>query len=93
MVTKYLPGHDFQDNWERPNSERDQCFENQSLLKQHGLLYLIFSHAINHGDVGQILQLFLHWIAIFTAIKKHKYTTHMTQFITDLDHVYPPQLR
>ena len=52
MVTKYLLGHDFQDNWERPDSEHDQWFENQSLLKQHGLLYLMFSCAINYGDVG-----------------------------------------
>jgi hypothetical protein len=93
MVTKYLPGHDFQDNRERPDSERDQQFENQSLLKQHGLLYLTFSHAINYGDIGRVLQLLLHWIAIFTATGKHKYTAHMIQFKTDLDHVYPPWLR
>jgi hypothetical protein len=93
MVTTYLPGHDFQDIQEGPEPERDQRFENQSLQKQHGLLYLELSRAMNYGDVGRILQLFPYWIAIFTATGKHKYAAHMTQFKTDLDHVYPPRLR
>ena len=93
MVNRYLPGRDFQDIQDKPDSERDQRFENQSLLKQHGLLYLVFSRAINFGDVGWILQLFPYWIAIFTATGKHKYAAHMIQFKTDLDHVYPPRLR
>jgi len=92
MVTKYLPGHDFQDNQERPDSEPDQWFD-QSLLKQHGLIYLMFSCAINYGNVGQVLQLFPHWIAIFTTTGKNKYASHMIQFKMDLDHVYPLQLR
>jgi len=74
-------------------SERDVCFENQALWKQHSLLYLEFLHAMNHGDVGRMLHLFLYWIAIFTVTGKHKYVAHMTQFKTDLDHVYPPWLR
>ena len=93
MVTRYLPGHDFQDIQDGPVSERDLRFENQKLLKQHSLLYLVFSRAINFGDVGRILQLFPYWIAIFTATGKHKYAIHMIQFKTDLDHVYPPRLR
>lgn len=48
---------------------------------------------MNHSNVGGILQLFPYWIAIFTATGKHKYAVHMTQFMTDLDHVYPPLLR
>jgi hypothetical protein len=37
--------------------------------------------------------LFPHLIAIFTETGKHKYVAHMTRFMTDLDHVYPPCLR
>ena len=93
LIRKYLPGRDFQDLREQPTSERDVCFENQALRKQHGLLYLEFSRAMNHGDVGHVLQLFPHWIAIFTKTGKHKYAAHMMHFMTDLDHVYPPRLR
>lgn len=93
LVKKFLPGKDFQDLREQPKNERDMFFENQALRKQHGLLYLEFSRAMNCGDVGRILQLFPYWIAIFTETGKHKYATHMTQFMTDLDHVYPPRLR
>lgn len=93
LVWRYLPGRDFQDLQEDPDSERDLRFENQALQKQHSLLYLEFSRAMNYGDVGHILQLFPYWIAIFTATGKHKYAAHMTQFKTDLDHIYPPRLR
>lgn len=93
MVRTYLPGCDFQDKREAPASQRDVQFENQALRKQHELLYLEFSHAANHGDVGCILRIFPYWIAIFTATNKHKYAAHMTRFKTDLDHVYPPRLR
>jgi hypothetical protein len=55
MVCTYLPGQDFQNTRERPETERDIQFENQSLRKQHSLLYLEFSHTMNHGDVGRIL--------------------------------------
>lgn len=93
LVKKYLPRHDFQDLRESLESERDMRFENQALRKQHGLLYLECSRAMNYGDVGRVLQLIPFWIAIFTATGKHKYAAHMAQFKTDLDHVYPPRLR
>ena len=93
IVCTYLPGHDFPSIQEGPSEAHDAHFENQALQKQHGLLYLEFLHAMNHGDVGCILRLFPYWIVIFTATKKHKYAAHMTQFKTDLDHVYPAQLK
>ena len=60
---------------------------------QHGLLYLELSHAMNHGDVGRILRLFPYWIAIFKSTGKHKYAAHMIWFMTELDHVYSPELK
>jgi aminoglycoside/choline kinase family phosphotransferase len=68
-------------------------FENASLQKQHGLLYLELSHAMNHGDVGRILRILPYWIAIFKSTGKSKYAAHMIRFITDLDHVYPKCLK
>ena len=93
MVKKYLPGKDFDKKRDEPKANRDMIFENVALRKQHGLLYLELSHAMNYGDVGRILRLLPYWIAIFKATGKNKYSAHMIRFITDLDHVYPPQLR
>lgn len=93
MVEKYLPGRDFADIREQEGKDRDARFENQALRKQHGLLYLELSHAMNHGDVGRVLRLFPYWIAIFKSTGKYKYAAHMIKFMTDLNHVYPPRLR
>lgn len=68
-------------------------FENTSLRKQHGLLYLELSHAMNYGDVGQILRILPYWIVVFKSTGKSKYAAHMIQFITDLHHVYPKCLK
>ena len=93
ILRKYLPGTDFTDNRDLSDGDRDKVFENVALRKQHGLMYLELSHAMNHGDVGRILRLWPYWIAIFKSTGKSKYTAHMIRFITDLDHVYPPRLR
>jgi hypothetical protein len=91
MVKKYLPDKDFDEK--REETDHDMVFETTALRKQHSLLYLELSHSMNHGDVGRILRLLPHWIAIFKSTGKSKYSAHMIRFMTDLDHVYPPQLR
>lgn len=93
MVKKYIPGNDFGDIRESDAADRDQCFENNAIRKQHGLLYLELCHSMNYGDVGRILRLFPYWIAFFKSTGKSKYTAHMIRFFTDLNHVYPPRLR
>src|SRR5882762_4292626 len=93
MVQKYLPGRNFGDIRQGDDANRDICFENTAVRKQHGLLYLELSHSMNYGDVGRILRLFPYWIALFKSTGKHKYTAHMIRFLTDLDNVYPPKLR
>jgi hypothetical protein len=93
MVKRYLPGKDFDEQREEPKTKRNMVFENVALRKQHSLLYLELSHAMNYGDVGRILRLLPYWIAIFKATGKSKYSAHMIRFMTDLDHVYPPCLR
>src|ERR1700683_1553909 len=93
MIGKYLPGTDFGDIREQHRWDHDVWFENHALRKQHGLLYLELCHSMNHGDVGRMLCLFPYWIAFFKSTGKHKYAPHMIRFLTDLDHVYPPQLR
>jgi hypothetical protein len=93
MVRKYLPSKDFDKRREDEETDHDMVFENTALCKQHCLLYLELSHLMNHGDIGRILQLLPYWIAIFKSMGKSKYSAHMIRFMTDLDHVYPPQLR
>lgn len=93
MVQTYLPQPNFGYTRTQEEADRDKVFENVALRKQHGLLYLELSHAMNHGDVGRILRLWPYWIAIFKSTGKSKYTAHMIRFITDLEHVFPPRLR
>jgi hypothetical protein len=93
LVKRYLLQEDFLYCQEDSEANCDARYENQALRKQHSFLYLEFVHAMNHGDIGPVLTLFPARIAIFTATGKHKYAAHMTQFKTNLDHVYPPQLR
>jgi hypothetical protein len=93
IVHRYMPGNNFGDVREQENSARDMVFENASLRKQHGLLYLELSHAMNHGDVGRILRILPYWIAVFKSTRKIKYAAHMIRFISDLDHVYPKHLK
>jgi hypothetical protein len=93
MVKRYLPGGDFDKKRDEAKTKRNMVFENVALRKQHGLLYLELSHAMNYGDIGCILRLLPYWIAIFKATGKSKYSAHMIRFMTDLNHVYPPPLR
>ncbi|KAJ3824469.1 hypothetical protein F5880DRAFT_1480156, partial [Lentinula raphanica] len=93
IVSKYLPGRHFNQRKQKPATERDFVFENLVIRNRDGLMYLGFSQAINYGDVGRILQLFPYLIATFAAVGKHKYATHMTRFLTDLNRRYPPALR
>jgi hypothetical protein len=93
IVKKYIPGSDFGDIRESDTADRDMCFENNVIQKQHGLLYLELCDSMNYGDVGWILHLFPYWIAFFKSTGKSKYTAHMIRFYTDLNHVYPPRLR
>ncbi|KAK1227567.1 hypothetical protein PQX77_009427 [Marasmius sp. AFHP31] len=90
---KHLPCNDFPETRESNTRTRDYVFENTQLLNHHCLLYLELCRAMNHGDVGRILELFPYMIAIFSATGKHKYAAHMARFIANLKRVYPKRLR
>jgi hypothetical protein len=72
---------------------RDEQHENILLLHQYLLLYEETSFAMNRGDIGRLETVFPPWIAIFRAVGKHKYSAHMTKYLTDVHFVYPPRLR
>jgi hypothetical protein len=54
-VKRYLPSGDFDEKRDELKTKHDMVFENVALRKQHGLLYLELSHAMNYGDIGCIL--------------------------------------
>ncbi|KAH9008730.1 hypothetical protein EDB85DRAFT_2078080 [Lactarius pseudohatsudake] len=51
-------------SWAKPESKRDQQFENQALWNRDYLLYVDLCNAINVGDVGRVEASFLQWIYI-----------------------------
>ncbi|KIL54169.1 hypothetical protein M378DRAFT_43798, partial [Amanita muscaria Koide BX008] len=65
-----------------PTSERDQLFENATLVLKYLALYEELSWAMNHGDIARVERCLLPWIALFKATGKHKYATHLTRFLT-----------
>ncbi|KAI9437492.1 hypothetical protein H4582DRAFT_1815526, partial [Lactarius indigo] len=76
----------------KPESERDQQFENQTLHNRDYLLYVDLCNAINIGDVGRVEASFLHWIYVFRATGKHKYASQLARYLKNLHEVYPPEL-
>ncbi|KAK7015395.1 hypothetical protein R3P38DRAFT_3321655 [Favolaschia claudopus] len=73
-------------------SVRDEQHENILLLHQYLLLYEETSFAMNRGDIGRLETTFPPWISIFRAVGKHKYSAHMTKYLTDVHFNYPPRL-
>ena len=74
-------------------TERDKRFENQTLRNRDELLYVDLCHSMNAGDIGRVEASFLPWIYIFKATGKHKYATHMTKFLVNLNYNYPATLQ
>ena len=78
---------------QRKPSQRDMQFENALLLNKYFLLYEEITYAMNLGDIGRVETCIISWIPILKAVGKHKYATHMTNFLLDVHFVYPPGLR
>ncbi|KAF8169463.1 hypothetical protein K438DRAFT_1615122 [Mycena galopus ATCC 62051] len=71
---------------------RDKQHENTLIMHQYFLLYEELSFAMNRGDIGRLETTFPPWISIFKATGKHKYSSHMRKYLTDVHFVYPPRL-
>ncbi|KAJ6622272.1 hypothetical protein B0H10DRAFT_1662626, partial [Mycena sp. CBHHK59/15] len=76
----------------RPIARRDKQHENIQIMHQYFLLYEETSFSMNRGDIGRLETAFPQWISIFRAVGKHKYSAHMTKYLTDVHFVYPPRL-
>ena len=94
IVRKYVgTTHGLTKSYAKPESERDQQFENQSLCNWDYLLYVDLCNAINSGDIGRVEASFLPWIYFFSGTGKHKYASQLARFVRNLHDVYPPDLR
>ncbi|KAF7423971.1 hypothetical protein PC9H_009271 [Pleurotus ostreatus] len=76
----------------QPTGQRDEQWENATLLNKYCLLYEELLYAMNHGDIGRVEANFIPWIHIIKVVGKHKYTTHLTQYLYSTRFVYPPGL-
>jgi hypothetical protein len=78
---------------QKPSTQRDMQQENTLILNKYLLLYEELTHTMNSGDIGRTETCIVAWILIFKATGKHKYASHMTDFLMNLHFVYPEGLR
>ncbi|KAI6141547.1 hypothetical protein EDD17DRAFT_1459300, partial [Pisolithus thermaeus] len=85
----YVARNKLQQMWREQQNKWDLQFENMLLLNKYFLLYKELSYSMNHGDIGHTEICIMSWIPILKATGKHKYATHMTNFLFNMHCVYP----
>ncbi|EGO28363.1 hypothetical protein SERLADRAFT_405934 [Serpula lacrymans var. lacrymans S7.9] len=75
------------------NEMHNQQHENTLLFNKYALHYEELTHAMNTGDIRRAESCIVPWIPIFKATGKHKYPTHMKDFLINLHYNYPPGLK
>ena len=93
LASTYIANHQLHRMRQKPGKERDEQFENALLLNKYFLLYEELLHAMNHGDIAHVELCIVQWIPILKATGKHKYATHMTNFLLNVHFVYSEGLR
>jgi hypothetical protein len=94
IVRKYVGTTDsLSKSYAKPEAERDQQFENQSLCNRDYLLYVDLCNAVNCGNIRWVESSFLPWVYMFSATGKHKYASQLARFMRHLHDVYPAELR
>src|SRR5882762_9562469 len=93
LVQTYTANHQLHRMRRRPAKERDAQFENALLLNKYFLLYEELSYVMNCGNIARLELCIVRWIPILKATGKHKYATHMTNFLLNVHFVYPKGLK
>ena len=93
LVLDYIANHKLSSLRTKSRSERDEQFENATLVQQYFLLYEELSYSMNMGDIGRLERCLLPWILLFKATGKHKYGTAMEKFLVDTHFDCPVPLR
>jgi hypothetical protein len=92
MAQGYVADHGLQQMRSQNFAQRDGQYENALLLNKYMLLYKELSFAMNIGDIGQVETCIVAWILMFKATGKHKYATHMSDFLCNVHFLYPQGL-
>ncbi|KAG1882357.1 hypothetical protein F4604DRAFT_1577364, partial [Suillus subluteus] len=92
LARNYVANHMLQRMRRRSEKERDLQFENALLMNKYFLLYEELLYAMNHRDIGRTETTTIAWIPILKATGKHKYATHMSNFLLNVHFIYPPGL-
>ncbi|THH23068.1 hypothetical protein EUX98_g8113 [Antrodiella citrinella] len=71
---------------------KDKLYRNNSLILARLLQYMELSHAMKHGDIGRVQETFMHWVAVFKTVGKHKYATELITIMNNLKYVFPPRM-
>ncbi|KDQ07085.1 hypothetical protein BOTBODRAFT_60197 [Botryobasidium botryosum FD-172 SS1] len=58
----------------------------------HALLHAMTTEAMRSGDIGRVEELLMIWVNIWKGTQKHKYASHVTQFLLDLNETWDPCL-
>lgn len=74
------------------DQDGDAVSEIMRLWNRDALLYVATSHAANTGDIGRVEQLLLLWINLWKGVGKHKYASHISDFLLNLDQKWNPRL-
>ncbi|KIL56856.1 hypothetical protein M378DRAFT_50983, partial [Amanita muscaria Koide BX008] len=73
----------------KPGIERDEVLENSRLILKYLALYEEFSWAMNTGDIGRVERCLVSWIPLFKGTGKHKYATHLENFLRSVHFELP----
>lgn len=93
LARDYIATHTVVTARRQPHPQRDMQHENAVILNKYLLLYEELTHAMNSGDIGRVETCIVAWILVFKTTGKHKYATHMTEFLMNVHFVYPEGLR
>ncbi|KIM36264.1 hypothetical protein M413DRAFT_427697 [Hebeloma cylindrosporum] len=93
FTQQYVANHNLDRLRQQPAAQRDQQFENSTLLNKYCLLYEELTYAMNAGDIGRVELCLLPWIFIFRGTGKHKYASHLLRFLLDVHFLYNERLR
>jgi hypothetical protein len=67
----------------------DMVNDSAKLFGRDVLLWKMFKYSARHGDVGSLEDLLPIWVCIWKHTGKHKYAEHITQFLLNLQQVWP----
>jgi len=87
IMRQFVATHQIQRMHRKQEALRDVQFENSLLMNKYFLLYEELSYAMNHGDIRQVETCIIDWIPILKATRKHKYATHMQNFLLNVHFV------